>query len=656
MRSALIALCVAPLVMAATVPAQAACHVLASSCAHNGDGSTWGCAASAGAAGALNAIPSSDSLVRGDSYYFAKGSYNVGASTVFSTPNSGTRAITWKAATAADNCTSAGFDASTMVGQTVFGPMEFTTDYWVLDGQYNSNGSADTEPFYPAGCPVANIVTHDDTYKYFTCSASGYGFKIENMTGKQDCSMTTCDAVSTLTDSAALLIQGNDTIVQFVEIEGSNDQTHTTCDHGFKMNYDTAPSGGHDNKISYSWSHDVGEGNYFDATDDLWIDHNWFQRNSGNSSCHGETIGIRGYGPYGTTNLTFSNNFIENGSSTAFWNTPNSGATAYTNIYVFGNVFFCNTGETSTAGDCYAGNGFLYTEMLEGGSISPMVIVNNDFDGAPATGTGVMEIEDGVGKVNYYGTWNHAVVENNIWSNPPDTKRDLGLYCAPPAVMPDLSYAYNAYLGKYALMGEYPDDTCAAQETDSTSTPTFAQLSTSANPYVKAGNNVLGQDDYQLVANTDPGANLGKLSPPNGDIGVDMLGHARTTWSRGALEFCDGGCVSALMSADGSAREGGAANDSGTVSRDDGSGAPGGGSGRDAGMVGAADGSVGNSPGAPGGSGGCGCRAAGQDGQGAGALWGIGFASLLVARRRSAATRGPVAPSSDEGVDSPRGA
>ena len=538
-------ICVTILAAIAAVPAWAgSCYVVNPACSANGDGSSWSCAASGGAAGAFNGLPASSSMVRGSSYYFAAGNYNVGNPAVFSTPDNGTSTITWKAVTASDNCTSSGFTSS-LVGQAVFGPLEFTSDYWVINGQYNSNGNINTTPFLPAGCPTANIVTHTGSYTYFTCSHSGYGFKIENY-GGGDCANAACSPVATASTwfgSAALRVTASDETVEFVEIEGSQDQTQTYCDDGINVDGNVGGQSSN-NTYLYNWIHDVGEGNYADGNDHLWLDHNWFQRSSGNGSCHGETLGFRsdGGGTVGTTNLVVSNNFVEDNptSGTASLNTPRSGTTAYSNWYIFGNVFFCNPAESSSSATCHSGDGFIYNEYLTGGGLTNLWIVNNDFDEGQATSAYVNQIQlgfQGGGAVPY---WTNPTIENNIWSNPP-TGRQLGFYCG-GVDLSGLTWGHNAYFGANAAMGAYPANgsysygTSCTENTDSTSSPSNAQVMPS-NPYVNAGNGVAGADNFQLLANTSAGANLSNLNPPNGNIGVDMVGHTRTTWSRGALEF-----------------------------------------------------------------------------------------------------------------------
>ncbi len=91
-------------------------------------------------ANACNALPST--LVRGDTYYIASGSYS---GRTFSTATSGTTLITIKGATSADHGAAAGWSNSYSVDVNDGGKqaqwtsgLNFTTSYWVFDGSVGS--------------------------------------------------------------------------------------------------------------------------------------------------------------------------------------------------------------------------------------------------------------------------------------------------------------------------------------------------------------------------------------------------------------------------------------------------------------------------------------------------------------------------------------
>jgi len=123
-------------------PAMAADHYIrpAGSTYGSGNGQDWGNACS-GFAGACAV----GSMVRGDTYYVAAGTY---AGPTFSRAVSGTLLITIKKATVADHGTSAGWsDALGGGAATLTGGVRFSTSYWVLDGQTGGGPGSWTSGF-----------------------------------------------------------------------------------------------------------------------------------------------------------------------------------------------------------------------------------------------------------------------------------------------------------------------------------------------------------------------------------------------------------------------------------------------------------------------------------------------------------------------------
>lgn len=99
----------------------AANHYVRASATGTNDGSDW--------INAWTALPSV--LVRGDTYYIAAGTY---PSYTFNDPVSGSLFIYIKKATAEDHGTDIGWNDAFGDGQAVFGPISFSTGYWVFDG------------------------------------------------------------------------------------------------------------------------------------------------------------------------------------------------------------------------------------------------------------------------------------------------------------------------------------------------------------------------------------------------------------------------------------------------------------------------------------------------------------------------------------------
>lgn len=106
--------------LAAPITADAANRYVRQGASGNGSGSDW--------TNAYGSLPST--LVRGDTYYVADGSYG---SHVFD--DSGTAVITIKKATEADHGTSVGWQSGYGDGQATFGDLRFTTGYYTIDGQ-----------------------------------------------------------------------------------------------------------------------------------------------------------------------------------------------------------------------------------------------------------------------------------------------------------------------------------------------------------------------------------------------------------------------------------------------------------------------------------------------------------------------------------------
>src|SRR3990167_5829775 len=112
------------------VAARAACHVVDDSAAGGGNGDDW--------TTAWQVLPAT--LVRGDTYYLADGTY---PPYVASTANSGTSVITIKKAIASDNCIATGWNLSTMGSGTATiaatgnnqHALLIQSSYWTFDGQ-----------------------------------------------------------------------------------------------------------------------------------------------------------------------------------------------------------------------------------------------------------------------------------------------------------------------------------------------------------------------------------------------------------------------------------------------------------------------------------------------------------------------------------------
>src|ERR1700761_75424 len=111
----------------AALPARAANHYIRAGASGSGSGADWtnACASFSGSC-------SVSSMVRGDTYYVAGGSY---AGPNFNKSDSGTTLITVKTATVADHGTATGWSDNFATLVTFTGGIIFSSDYWLLDGQ-----------------------------------------------------------------------------------------------------------------------------------------------------------------------------------------------------------------------------------------------------------------------------------------------------------------------------------------------------------------------------------------------------------------------------------------------------------------------------------------------------------------------------------------
>lgn len=107
----------------------AANHYIRSGATGSNNGTDW--------SNAYTSLPTT--LVRGDTYYIAGGSYS---GRTFNTPASGTQIITIKGARATDHGTDTGWSSSYSVESTQAtwtSGIQFTTSYWVFDGSVGPN-------------------------------------------------------------------------------------------------------------------------------------------------------------------------------------------------------------------------------------------------------------------------------------------------------------------------------------------------------------------------------------------------------------------------------------------------------------------------------------------------------------------------------------
>ena len=147
-RSVLISLVL--VIFAIVTPSFAANHYIRSGAGGNGSGSDWtnACTGFSGSCAVA-------SLVRGDVYYMAAGSY---AGVDFNKAVSGTTLITIKKATAADHGVATGWLGSYATGAATFtGQVNFGTSNWLMDGQ--TGGGPGSSTSWTTGFGISISVT-----------------------------------------------------------------------------------------------------------------------------------------------------------------------------------------------------------------------------------------------------------------------------------------------------------------------------------------------------------------------------------------------------------------------------------------------------------------------------------------------------------------
>jgi len=433
------------------------------------------------------------SLVRGCTYYVAAGgtkaspAYCAGDEACnFNTPDSGTSVITIQAPTASNHGTNTGY-SSALLGQAVFGPIEISSDYWTINGAY------------------------DDAMTLPSKNISSYGFMFSNGTGGSP-----TNANGAIWDLAPT---GN-VILEYLDIAGPGN----TSNSGLGDNGILSQGGGSNNYYGYNHVHDFSVlGIKFAGETNDVIEYNWIEKNCCSSgAAHRGGINPAVYYAQGQTNLTIRYNYLEDLDGTAYidWANSASGTPTHQNIYIYGNVMWCNTAENTGNNPCAGGDGvisFLGNSATATLNYNNVNVYNNTIDGLLKS-QGNCGINLGGG---HLATFNNLTIRNNLFSN---------CDANPP------------------LCGQN-DATCTGTTTLDSNTfwnsgdavwGTNSQTM-SSNPYVSAGNNVAGQNNYKLATDTAAWYPLSNFTM--GDVmetlAIDPDQVTRAS-SRGAYQFQSG--------------------------------------------------------------------------------------------------------------------
>ena len=465
------------LLLASSVIASATCHVITPTGSGSMSGSDWNNACSA-----FKGSCSVSSLVRGDSYYVAAGDFRP-TQYSFNTPDAAAATITIIAPTAANHCTDTGWNASTMQGQAKFAPMQFTTDYWILNGSYRSTASG-------------------NPWQDWT-NASGYGIAIDNT-----------NAVSGFLNQCSICFTqggGNHSQVLYVDAKGSGSTSSSgnPCDFGVWWQY-----GPFNNVyIGHSHFHDTGAAPnlLLDDISNLTLEYTWIERDFYVSNCHSEGIALRSEGNT-VSNQIIRYNFVENTPGTApFLATPGGSGGNKSNVWIYGNITFYNQAEST--GQPFGGGDGAIDFCCENNpdlNYTNVNIYNNTFANLNLNTQG-QNIVFGAG---WPVTVSGLNIQNNIWFN-----------SSSPASSP---LTCTSTLGGACI--------------NVIQSPNYGPTT---NPFINGNINSAGADNYQLKADTPAGAALSSSSPPGcttnvNCLNVDMNGNIRGSngiWDQGAFQF-----------------------------------------------------------------------------------------------------------------------
>lgn len=274
-----------------TATASAANHYVRAGATGSGNGSDWtnACADFTGSC-------TVGSLVRGDTYYVAAGTY---ASRSFNRATSGTTVITIQKATVADHGTSTGWsDTFATAASTFNGQVNFGTSYWVFDGVAGGGPGSWT---------------------------GGFGFVIK-ISGANPGLRT--DQVSNIT-------------VRHVEIAGTLDSSG-----GGSIAQDGLGLYGATNfTISYYYIHDVGRCIFFISTQNFIAEYGYTGKYVSTSAAHAELASIWGFA-IPSNGVTFRYNVFTHSEGTGGLIFDNEEQPTGAGMKVYGNVFYRPLGDT----------------------------------------------------------------------------------------------------------------------------------------------------------------------------------------------------------------------------------------------------------------------------------------------------------------------
>lgn len=337
----------------------AANHYVRAGALGNGSGSDW--------TNAYTDIPTT--LVRGDTYYFAAGTYDPNGYTI-DTPVSGTETITFQTATPSDHGTDTGWSDS-YAGQVVCHNFIIKTSYVTFNGVYRTDWEG------------------------------SYGMKVELL------------PPTAANENEAFWLYGqgdapSHITIQYVDMPGYGVDAPFAQQYGvYGFNFDPGPMNGCYEylTLSHDYIHDEGAGSgpiSLNCDYHVLVEYTEIARYVSTPNWHSEAVTDQGEGGYNTYRY---NRFIDN-SGTGVIVTP-SGSTAPQNIgpyYIYGNLFW----QKDKVSPYYLGNGII--SCINNKVCSNWYIYNNTIVGfgGSASANGINWYFSNPGSTN-------VQVKNNIW-------------------------------------------------------------------------------------------------------------------------------------------------------------------------------------------------------------------------------------------------
>jgi hypothetical protein len=332
----------------------------ASECSVDGDGSSWSCATGAGQAGARRGLPSA--LVRGNTYYLARGTYG---SYTWDDPVSGTTTVRVRKAVAADHGPATGWVDTLADGQAAFSDWKFRSGYYDIDG-----------------------VTGGGPRSWTT----GHGIKVVGSANiLMDFNSKAADNVR-IAHVEATSTYGRNSNYNVWVVKGVKDDASSV--------YFAKGDGISNASFEYCYFHDVGGGHFHTfAMKNVTIQYSALARNGeGHPELHREV-----WSGVNDDNITWRWNWIEDSTNTAVFAHVNGGSTDRVEIY--GNVIV-QSGLSSTHASRFI------DVTYPGTTATNWKVYNNTLVGWISGGAGIEY--NGSGNVAYNNLFAHHPASDTI--------------------------------------------------------------------------------------------------------------------------------------------------------------------------------------------------------------------------------------------------